>query len=67
MKELSVLSEYWLIDPNLIAYWKLDETKGTLANDYMGNKHIGKLMGDRCRWLMCRNRMPQKKLWQQAL
>jgi hypothetical protein len=45
-KELSVLGEYWLIDPNLAAYWKLDETKGTFAHDYMGNKHIGRLMGD---------------------
>jgi beta-lactamase regulating signal transducer with metallopeptidase domain len=45
-KELSVLGEYWLIDPNLVAYWKLDETKGTLAHDYIDNRHIGRLMGD---------------------
>jgi hypothetical protein len=36
LKDLFVLSEYWLkevTDPRLIAYWKLDETEGTIAHD----------------------------------
>jgi len=33
-------------DPNLLVWWKLDETSGTTASDSSGNGHDGTLMGD---------------------
>jgi len=48
LKDLFVLSEYWLkevTDPRLIAYWKLDETEGTIAHDSAGG-YDGTLHGD---------------------
>jgi len=32
-------------DPNLVGWWKLDETSGTIAHDSSGNGHDGILMG----------------------
>jgi len=40
MQDLAVLAEYWLkeVPPaGLIAYWKLDETEGSIAYDIAGN------------------------------
>ena len=33
-------------DPDLVAWWKLDETSGTTAQDATGNGHDGALQGD---------------------
>ena len=33
-------------DPDLIGYWKFDETSGTTAHDASGNGHDGTLNGD---------------------
>lgn len=37
VQDLIVLAEYLFEEPGLIAYWKLDETEGTLAQDSAGN------------------------------
>jgi len=33
-------------DPDLVAYWRFDETSGTTASDSSGNGHDGTIMGD---------------------
>ena len=36
----------WSADPNLIGWWKLDETSGSMAQDSSGNAHDGALVGN---------------------
>ena len=45
VKDLAVLADYWLRDFRLAAYWKLDETEGSIAHDSSGNNHNGTLTG----------------------
>jgi len=42
--DTAVLARYWLTDFSLVAYWKLDESNGTVANDAAGD-HDGTLQG----------------------
>jgi hypothetical protein len=48
IQDVATLAEYWLkeiLPASLIAYWKLDETEGTVAHDSAGD-HDGTLRGD---------------------
>ena len=36
LRDVAALFKYWLKTPGLLAYWKLDETEGTLATDCAG-------------------------------
>ena len=38
IQDVAVLTEYWLKEIGLIAYWKLDETEGAIAHDSVGGK-----------------------------
>jgi len=41
-QDLAVFAEYWLseiLDPDLLAHWKLDETEGTIAHDLAGGNN----------------------------
>ena len=43
--DLAVFAKYWLKDFRMLAYWRLDETEGTIAHDRAGG-HSGALHGD---------------------
>jgi len=43
---LVMMSEAKAADPDLVGYWKLDETSGTTAHDASGNGQDGTLNGD---------------------
>jgi outer membrane protein assembly factor BamB len=43
--DVAVLAEYWLTHPGAVAYWKLDETEGFIAQDSAGEQH-GTLYGE---------------------
>ena len=48
VRDVAVLTDYWLTEvlpTDLIAYWKLDETEGTIAHDSIGDNH-GTLNGN---------------------
>jgi hypothetical protein len=38
LRDLLVLTEYWLVEFGLVAHWKLDETQGGVAHDSIGGK-----------------------------
>ena len=38
-KDLAGLAEYWLTYPGVVAYWKLDETEGSIARDSAGGNN----------------------------
>ena len=48
-KDMAGLAEYWLSYPGLLAYWKLDETEGSIALDSAGGNN-GTLHGG-LQWL----------------
>ncbi len=48
IRDVAVLTDYWLkevLPPEMVAYWKLDEAEGGVAQDSAGDKH-GVLSGN---------------------
>jgi Tol biopolymer transport system component len=58
IEDLKVLAEHLfeeVLPFGLVAYWRLDETEGSIAEDTAGRRHEGRCAAARWRWRLCKH------------